>query len=163
MRLCLSLDIVPVFTPVQEPGFQASLENWNGRWQVKVWARFQHESLAALADRPNRHVAAIRMRAGARIAAAPPRRPFPDSWQLDLQEHPHGRIIFLRRTTERGHVSLMGHSLEVDRLWAHRLVRCEVQLDQGVIRFYALRRRQPGDQPLLRELPYSLPRRRFKE
>jgi hypothetical protein len=163
MRLCLSLNIVPVFTPVQEPGFQASLENWNGRWQGKVWARFHHESLTALADRSDRYVAAVRMRAAERLAGAPPRRFFPGSWRLDLQEHPSGRMIFMRRTTERGHVSLLGHSLEVDRLWSHRLVRCDVHLDREVIRFYALRRRQPEYQPLLRELTYSLPRRRFKE
>jgi len=163
MRLCLSLDIVPVFAPVQEPGFQASVENWNGRWQGKVWARFHHESLAALAERSERHVAAVRMRAAARLAAAPPRRPFPESWQLDLQQHPSGQIIFVRRATERGQVNLLGHSIEVDPLWAHRLVRCEVHLDRHVIRFYALRRRQPDHQPLLRELAYNLPRRRFNE
>jgi hypothetical protein len=163
MRLCLSLGIVPVFTPVQEPGFQASVENWNGRWQGKVWARFHHESLTALADRSDRYVAAVRVRAAARIAAAPLRRPFPASWHLDLQQHPSGQVIFVRRTTERGHVSLLGHTMEVDRLWSHRLVRCEVYLDREIIRFYALRRRQPEYQPLLRELPYSLPRRRFKE
>ena len=163
MRLCLSLGIVPVFTPVQEPGFQASVENWNGRWQGKVWARFHHESLAALAERSDRHLAAVRMRAAARIAAAPARRPFPTAWRLDLQQHPRGQIIFVRRTTERGHVSLLGHSLQVDPLWPHRLVRCEVHLDRALIRFYALRRRQPESQPLLREMAYVLPRRPFNE
>jgi len=58
MRLCLSLQIVPVFTPVQEPGFQASVENWNGRWQAKVWSRFQHESIATLVDRSDRYLSA---------------------------------------------------------------------------------------------------------
>jgi hypothetical protein len=162
MRLCLGLQIVPVFTPVQEPGFQASVENWNGRWQGKVWARFQHESIASLAERSDRYITAARLRA-ARMVAAPPRRPFPGGWHLDLQRHPAGRLIFIRRTTEHGHVSLLGHSLEVDRLWAHRLVRCELHLDHEIIRFFALRRRQPEDQPLLREVRYSLPRRRFKE
>ncbi|MFQ5668648.1 MAG: hypothetical protein ACE5I7_19770 [Candidatus Binatia bacterium] len=31
MRLCLSLGIVPVFAPPREPGFQAAIENFNGR------------------------------------------------------------------------------------------------------------------------------------
>src|SRR6266436_5318486 len=46
---------------------------------------------------------------------------------------------------------------------AFRLVRCEVHLDAGSLRCYALRRRQPDQQPLLAEIPYALPRRRFYE
>jgi len=42
-------------------------------------------------------------------------------------------------------------------------VRCEVQLDAGVIQFYRLRRREPTDQPLICERPYTLPRRPFHE
>ena len=41
-RLCLSLGVVPVFAPPRETGFQAAVENYNGRWQAKVWARFKH-------------------------------------------------------------------------------------------------------------------------
>jgi len=66
MRLCLSLEVVPVFTPVQEPAFQAGLENWNGRWQAKVWSRFQHHSVLELVDRSDRYVSAFRRRAAAR-------------------------------------------------------------------------------------------------
>lgn len=163
MRLCLSLEIVPVFAPVQEPAFQAGLENWNGRWQTKVWSRFQHHSLLDLVDRSDRYVAAFRRRAAARIEAAPGRQPFPCGWALDLQTHPHGLMIFLRRTTERGLVNLLGRSFEVDPLWTHRLVRCDIDLTARLIRFYALRRAEPEQQPLLREAPYELPHRRFKE
>ena len=42
-------------------------------------------------------------------------------------------------------------------------MRCEVDLNNNVIRFYALRRRAPEQQPLLREVPYALPYRRFRE
>ena len=45
----------------------------------------------------------------------------------------------------------------------HRLVRAEVHLTANTIRFYALRRREPTDQPLLNEIPYELPKRPFKE
>jgi hypothetical protein len=38
-RVCLSLGVVPVFAPPREPGLQAAIEAFNGRWQVKVWAR----------------------------------------------------------------------------------------------------------------------------
>lgn len=163
MRLCLSLNVVPVFAPVQEPAFQAGLENFNGRYQVRVWARFHHEDIAALRDRSDRHIAAYRRRAAARIEAAPPRRIFPTDWTLDLQAPLRGQIVFLRRTTERGSVRLLGRSFAVDPLWCHRLVRCEVDLAAEQIRFYALRRRDPESQPLLTHVPYVPPRKRFHE
>jgi len=163
MRLCLSLELVPVFAPVQDPAFQAGLENWNGRWQTKVWHRFQHASLSDLVDRSDRYVAAFRRRAAARIEAAPPRRPCPPEWALDLQTHPQGSMIFLRRTTERGLVTLLGRSFEVDPLWTHRLVRCDVDLAASCIRFHGLRRAEPEHQPLLRTTTYELPHRRFHE
>ena len=163
MRLCLSLGVVPVFVPPRESGFQAAIESLNGRWQAKVWARFQHASLAALQAQSAKYVAASRARHVGRLERAPARRSFPADWQLDLQAHPQGRIIFLRRTTEQGVVHLLGHTFVVDALWPHRLVRCEVDLDAEIIRFYRLRRREPSDQPLLGEVPYVLPRRRFRE
>lgn len=163
MRLCLCLGVVPVFAPPRETGFQAAVESLNGRWQAKVWARFTHESLEGLRARSGRYVAAARARSAPRIEAAPRRRPFPADWALDLQAHPRGRIVYLRRASEQGAVELLGRRFEVDPTWPHRLVRAEVDLDAGRIRFYALRRREPGRQPLLREVAYRLPRRRFTE
>lgn len=163
MRLCLGLDIVPVFAPPRETGFQAAIENLNGRWQAKVWARFTHESLEGLQAASARYVAAARSRAAARIESAPPRRPLPKGWALDLQAHPRGRLVYLRRTGEHGAVELLGRRFEVDATWPHRLVRAEVDLDAGRIRFYALRRRAPDQQPLLCEVAYRLPRRKFSE
>lgn len=159
MRLCLSLHVVPVFAPVQETGFQAAIESFNGRWQAKVWARFHHASLAALQAQSAKYVVAARQRGAARIEAAPTRRPFPHHWQWTPQARLHGRIIFLRRTNEHGAATLLGHTFGIDARWPHRLVRAEVDLDAGLIRFYALRRRDPTQQPLLTEVPYRLPSR----
>src|SRR4029450_2161500 len=94
---------------------------------------------------------------------SPTRRAFPDHWQLDLQAHPAGRLIFLRRTNEQGEVGLLGHSFAVDKNWPHRLIRAEVDLDCASICFYALRRREPTSQPLLRTVDYQLPKRRFRD
>jgi hypothetical protein len=163
IRLCLSLEIVPVFAPPRETGFQAAIENYNGRWQAKVWQRFHHESLPALQAQSGRYVAAYLRRAAARIEGAPRRRPFPTHWRLRLRAPVHGCLIYLRRTTAQGEVSLLGHRFLVDATWPHRLVRAEVDLDAGVIRSYALRRREPLVQPLLRTIPYQLPSRRFRE
>jgi hypothetical protein len=163
MRLCLNLGVTPVFAPPREHGFQNAIENLNGRWQQKVWGRFHHESLTALQACSDRFVAATRLRRAARVEAAPARPCVPATGHLDLQARPTGRVVFLRRTNETGAVALLGHTFSLDTLWPHRLVRCEVQLDRGPIRFYRLRRRQPDDQPLIREVSYALPVRRFKE
>ena len=163
IRLCLSLRVVPVFAPPREPGFQNSIENFNGRWQQKVWNRFDHQSLTDVCDRSRRYVVASRQRAAMQHEWSPKRPPIPAGWYLDLQAPLHGRLIFVRRTTERGVVSLLGHTFRVDPHWCHRLVRCEVRLDEHCIRFYGLRRAQPDSQPLLCETRYRFPQRRFKE
>ena len=70
-RLCLSLGVVPVFVPPRESGFQSAIENYNGTWQAKVWARFEHADLDGLADRSRRHVAALRRHRADRIESGP--------------------------------------------------------------------------------------------
>lgn len=167
MRLCLSLGVVPVFVPPAEKGFQAAIEGYNGKWQAKVWARFTHESLQGLQTQSVRYVAAHRQRTRQRRDSAPDRAVVPVDWVLDLQHHPadyaDARLVFLRRTSQAGQATILGHSFPVDAHWAGRLVRCEVRLSEGVIGFYQLRRRAPAEQPLLKEVPYELPRRRFRE
>ncbi len=163
MRLCLSLGVVPVFAPPRETGFQAAIENYNGLWQAKVWSRFEHSSLSALQRQSIRYVTAHHRRTAARRESAPPREAFPNNWQLDLQAHPQGQLIFLRRTSTAGEVSLLGRTFSVDPQWTGRLVRCQVLLNKGKIRFYQLRRRTPQDQPLLSEVVYHLPKRPFHE
>jgi len=163
IRLCLSLQVTPIFVPPREPGFQAAIESFNGRWQAKVRMRFHHESVPSLQAQSAKYIAAHRGRTAQRRDTTPGRRCFPKRWKLNLQAQPQGRIIFLRRTTGAGQVSLLGHALEVDRKWPNRSVRCEVRFNEQVIRFYALRRRAPTDQPLLKEVPYVFPNKRFRE
>jgi hypothetical protein len=162
-RVCMSLGVVPVFVPPLETGFQASIEGFNGLWQAKVWARFQHPDLPALQAQSARYVAAHRRRAAARIEAAPRRRPFPVRWRLDLQAHPQGRLIVLRRSNGQGEVQLLGRTFRVDPLWQHRLVRAELDLRTQRVLFYTLRRRAPDQQPLVHQEEYVLPRRRFND
>jgi putative transposase len=162
MRICLSLGVVPVFAPPREHGFQAAIESLNGRWQSKVWSRFHHADLADLTAHSARYVHAVRRRRAARLAGAPQRRPFPRGWVPELQRRPQGTIVFLRRTSEAGQVFLLGRWIGVKPDWPHRLVRAEVDLDAAEIRFYALRRRAPSDQPLLATVAYHLPSRPFQ-
>lgn len=160
-RLCLSLGVIPVFAPPRETGFQAAIESFNARWQAKVWERFHYESLNALQVQSVRYIAAYRSHLSSRMERAPARQSFPGSWQLDLQAHPRGRIIFLRRTSEQGKVRLLGHTFLVDENWPHRLVRAEVDLDAELISFYALRRKDPLCQPLLKTVKYRFPKQQF--
>ena len=162
-RLCLSLGVAPVFVPPREPGFQAVIESYNGTWQAKVWARFEHADLSDLEGHSSRFVAAHRRHRADRIEAAPRRRAIPEGWKLNLQARPRGRIVYIRRTDASGRVELLNRRFEVDSQWLHRLVRAEVNLDGGVVRFYRLRRREPGEQPLLKQVTYRFPNRRFHD
>lgn len=161
-RCCLSLGVVPVFVPPQEPGFQAAIENYNGRWQAKVWARFHHADYRALQARSARYVAALRQRLAVRWERAPARRRFSPAWQLNLQARPRGRLIFIRRADEDGRVEFLGHRWTVAAHWGHRLIRAELDLDADQIHFYALRRRAPAEQPLLHTAAYRFPREGFR-
>jgi hypothetical protein len=159
IRFCLAVGVVPVFAPPRETGFQAAIEGFNGTWQRKVWARFWDPSLAGLQTRSAAYVAASRQRSAARIEAAPRRSPFPLERPIDLARPPAGRLVFLRRTGESGSASILGLRYLVDRHWVHRLVRAELDLEATRIRFFALRRREPDDQPCLGEAKFELPRR----
>jgi putative transposase len=163
IRLCLGLGVVPVFVPPAEMGFQAMIESYNGWWQARVWARFQHEDLGALQRRSQRHVQALRRHRAARVEAAPGRRPFPAGWQFQPRKRPTGRLVYLRRSNGHSEVTLFGRTWSLPEVWPHRLVRAEVDLDRDKIRFFRLRRREPGSQPLILEEDYRLPNRGFQE
>ncbi len=166
MRLCLSLKVVPVFVPPAERGFQAAIERYNGLWQAKVWARFSHETIHGLQETSRRYVKAHQYRTRQRRDNAPERRAFPSNWKFDIQFHPadypNARLVYIRRTTQQGKVSILGQYFPVISNWAGRLVRCEVLLNEAKIRFYQLRRRAPNEQPLLNEINYELLRKKFR-
>jgi hypothetical protein len=107
----------PVFVVPHEFGFQSAIENYNGTWQAKVWARFRHSSLPDLQGRSRRYVTALRRHRADRIESAPRRRAFPERWRLNLPTRPRGRIISLRRTSATGTVEVLGRSFDVDPHW----------------------------------------------
>lgn len=162
IRYCLAVGVVPVFAPPLEMGFQASIEAYNGRWQRKLWARFWDPTLEDLQIRSAAFVAASRVRSAVRIEAAPERVPFPIARPLDLAAPPAGRLVFLRRTSDVGSVSVLGQRYPVDPHWVHRLVRAELDLDARRLSFFALRRREPDDQPVLGEVPFDPPGRWYQ-
>ncbi len=154
-RLCLALGVIPVFVPPREMGFQNAVESFNALWQAKVWQRYRFPDLVALQRHSARYVTAHHARSAPRRERAPARGAFPGAWRFDPQAPLRGTVIYLRRTDAHGAVSLLGHCFRVDRAWGHRLVRCEVELHRHRIVCYGLRWRDPADQPLLAELPYT--------
>jgi len=90
-----------------EPGFQNSIEGFNGLWQSKVWQRHHCRNLTALEDVSARYIAAHHAKTAVRREAAPARRRFPASFAFDLRAPLAGTMIFLRRSNERGEVNLL--------------------------------------------------------
>lgn len=162
VRASLQLGVTPVFVPPREWGFQGLIEHFNGLFQTKVWHRVAFRDVAELARYAARYCEARYARTPSRADTAPPRRPLPVSWQLDLGRPPAGEVIFIRRTTDRGRVEFLGRSWAVSSHWCRRLVRATVDLDHDEIRIHALRRRAPDEQPLLAQIPYAFPHRPFK-
>jgi hypothetical protein len=161
MRLCLALEVTPVFAPPLQQGFQGMIEHCNGLWQQKVWQRFHHASLEALDTASRRFTEAYHLRLARQRTEAPPRRPYPEAFVLDGQRPLRGQLIYLRLTDAHGMVKLLGHVFLADPAWQHRLVRCEVDLDDHQIRCYRLRRKEPADQALLATHQHRLPARPF--
>jgi hypothetical protein len=99
---------------------------------------------------------------GFQNASAPARRPYPRRFALNLNAKPSGTMIFLRRADESNRVHLLGRSFQMPKHWKHRLTRCEVDLQDNAIRFFALRRKDPGSQPLLVTIAYHRKHQPFK-
>lgn len=156
-RLCLSLQVTPVFAVPREFGIQSSIESYNNRWQQRVWQRFHMTSLEELIGYSTRYVEAVRQKQRQRQEAAPSRRPFPADWREPAHLERTGCLLFLRRTSGQGQIELLGHSFLVSEHWLNRLVRREVDLSADVIRVYGLRRQEPDQQRLLGEWKYHLP------
>ena len=152
----LRLGVIPVYAPLVEQGFQASIEGFNGYWQRRVWRRTGHVDLAGLVAASDTFITALRAHRAARIEAAPARR----AWSDSPARTRRGRIVFIRRTSAAGRVSILGRDYPVDPTRVEKLVRVELDFDDLVLRAYALSRRAPTFQPLLAEVPYRLPENR---
>lgn len=161
-RCCLSLDVIPVFVPPHETGFQASVESYNGRWQRGTMQRFHFANIKEVQRQSDRYVEATRVKNASRRDASPDRWEFPSDWILDYQRRPKGKVIFIRRTNAQGHVHVMGHHWMLSCIGPHRLVRAEVDLTQNEISFYRLRRREPEDQECLGTTKYQFPNKAFR-
>jgi hypothetical protein len=158
IRFCLQLGVTPVFAPPYEFGLQNAVEHFNGLFTAKVWRRAHFTSVAECAAHAARYVAALRARRAGRLAEAPPRAPWPAAWEFRPHALPAGVVVFIRRASPAGRLTMLGRDWAVGAAWAGRLVRVEVDLGAGEVRCVGLRRRAPDAQPLLAVLPYRYPR-----
>ena len=141
---------------------QNMIEGFNALWQAKVWHRHRVRSLAELRHLSTRYIVAHRARGASSSELAPPRRHMPKSFRFDPRRPLDGCVIFIRRTDQHGTVRMLGQRFTVSRLWVHRLVRCEIDFSSNHILCYALRRREPTQQPLLAKLPYNRVEKPFR-
>lgn len=111
----------------------------------------------------NRFVAAHRRRYAVRIEDAPTRRAFRKSWRLNPQQPLKWTVIFVRETNVKGPAVVLEHTFDINQVWSHRIVRADVDLTKGQIRFHALRRKDPRNHLLLATHDYNTPTKRFKE
>lgn len=161
-RFCLALDVTVVFAPPAEHGMQNLIESFNALWQQKVWHRFHHRDVSELQHTSDRFIDAWSRRRG-RHDSPVPRRPLPPAGSVDPRRLAKGTVIYMRRCNDAARVGVLGHTLELPSLWAHRLVRLEVDLAQSLLRCYGLRRSEPDRQPLLLQQHFSpKPRRHFQ-
>jgi hypothetical protein len=161
IRFCLAAKVTPVFVPPAELGWQAQIERFNGLWQEKVLARLDEPTLDELVARSDAYIAASRARHSLRIAAAPPRHPLP-AGRIDPGTPAAGRILFIRRASDAGRVTILNRRYRVGETWANRHVRAELDIDAGRIEIFGLRRSAPDFQPYLASHPYDPPARWFR-
>lgn len=148
VHLCLCLNVVPVFAPPREQGFQNQIESFNSLWQFKAWHRRPHRDASHLHQRSDAFLRAYHDKHHARLETAPLRHAFPA--QVPRQPTAQ-RVIFLRRADARGTVTIAGRSFRLPTGYAHRLVRAEWRLDLAQLSFFGLHRSSPAHQPLLRQ------------
>jgi hypothetical protein len=156
IRLCLSLKVIPVFATPYEQGFQGKIERFNGEIQAKFWRRRRFKNLKDVSKHLAEYVQAHRLAHQVEIVSAPYRRKFPKRWRRDDTRVPSGKIIYLRRTDGSGWVRFLERDFLVSEHWVNRLVRVEVDLDEGKVRFFALRRAEWQKQRLLKTAKFKL-------
>jgi transposase InsO family protein len=163
IRLCLSLKVTPIFTTPYEQGFQGKIERFNGEIQAKFWQRRQFKNIKDVEKHLERYVKAHRFANQEKILLAPRRRSFPKRWKRDDTKQPSGTIIYLRRTDGSGRVRFLEREFLVSKHWVNRLVRVEVNLEEGKVQFFALRRADWKKQRLLKTRQFRLSKKTTSE
>ena len=89
-RLCLALQVIPVFAPPREPGFQNAIEGFNALWQSKVWQRHHCPDVESLVAVSERYIAAYRAKTALRRRVPQVAVRFPDASSSTLMPRSRG-------------------------------------------------------------------------
>jgi transposase InsO family protein len=159
IRLCLRFGVAPVFIPKAEPQFNGGVENFNGWFQPRLFDRRYsrpgdlRRELARLQEAVNtQHV---HPRLGGRTPAQHRRglrlRKLPASFVVPT-ERPKlaaGRVIFIRRVSPAGTVSVLSQSYRVGKKHRGLYLRLVIDTGRGTLTAYLNGR-------VLKRWPYKL-------
>jgi transposase InsO family protein len=159
IRLCLRFGVAPVFIPKAEPQFNGGVENFNGWFQPRLFDRRYsrpgdlRRELARLQEAVNtQHV---HPRLGGKTPAQHRRglrlRKLPASFVVptDRQKLAAGRVIFIRRVSPAGTVSVLSQSYRVGKRHRGLYLRLVIDTGRGTLTAYLNGR-------VLRRWPYKL-------
>jgi putative transposase len=159
IRLCLRFGVAPVFIPKAEPQFNGGVEDFNGWFQPRLFDRRYsrpgdlRRELARLQEAVNtQHV---HPRLGGKTPAQHRRglrlRRLPASFvaPTDRQELAAGRVIFIRRVSAAGTVSVLSQSYRVGKRHRGLYLRLVIDTGRGTLTAYLNGR-------VLRRWPYKL-------
>jgi len=146
IRLCLRYGVSPVFIPEREPQFNGSVENFNGWFQEPLFQRrFRRpgdlrRELARLQEAVNtQHVhprlggqTPAQHRRGLRLQKLPTSFVVPTG-RLPLAE---GRVIFIRRVSLAGTVTLLSQSFRVGKMHRGFYLRLVIDTGRGTLTAY---------------------------
>jgi transposase InsO family protein len=159
IRLCLRFGVAPVFIPKAEPQFNGGVENFNGWFQPRLFDRRYsrpgdlRRELARLQEAVNtQHV---HPRLGGKTPAQHRRglrlRKLPASFVVptERQKLAAGRVIFIRRVSPAGTVSVLSQSYRVGRRHRGLYLRLVIDTGRGTLTAYLNGR-------VLKRWPYKL-------
>jgi putative transposase len=159
IRLCLRFGVAPVFIPKAEPQFNGGVENFNGWFQPRLFDRRYSRSgdlrreLARLQEAVNTQHAHPRL--GGKTPAQHRRglrlRKLPASFVVPTgrQKLAAGRVIFIRRVSPAGTVSVLSQSYRVGKRHRGLYLRLVIDTGRGTLTAYLNGR-------VLRRWPYKL-------
>jgi hypothetical protein len=159
IRLCLHFGVSPVFIPAKEPQFNGSVENFNGWFQEPLFQRHfrrpgdLRRELARLQEAViTQH---IHPRLGGRTPAQHRRglrlRKLPARFVVPTERQPlaAGRVIFIRRVSSSGAVTVLSQSYRVGKRHRGLYLRLVVDTGRGWLTAYLNGR-------VLKRWPYKL-------
>jgi transposase-like protein len=162
-KLCLSLGVIPIFVPPHEFGFQAAIESDNGRGERAVWNRFTFKNIYQIQTQSDLYINAVREKKETKREVENSRKMINKNWNFSKKIPEKGTMIFIRRTDNKGRAKVMGHLWELDKNWTLRLIRATVDLENHLILFHKLRKKEPQNHCYIGTAEYHLPWRKYQK